>query len=192
MALADLVASLKAEAAEQREAVVVEARERARRIRAEADEAARRMRTEAHAAAEREARDEARRAVARARMETASRVLASRARLLERVRDRVARRLDEAVSDPVYLRTLPDELAAALARMPEGSAEVRVPEVLASELEGAAAGRRDVRIVPTSDGPAGYTLHSSDGRVEIDATLPARLELRWPRIAVRLVQEVDG
>jgi vacuolar-type H+-ATPase subunit E/Vma4 len=191
MALADLIASLQAEAAEQREAVAAQAREHARRIRAETEAEVERRRTESHERAEREARDEARRSVSRAGIAASSRVLASRARLLDRVRRAVVSRIEGAAGDPAYLDTLPHEVASALARMPIGAVEARVPEDLAKTLEAAIAGKGAVRLVPTSDGPMGYVLRSSDGGVEIDATLQARLELRWPHIAVRLMQEVD-
>jgi vacuolar-type H+-ATPase subunit E/Vma4 len=192
MALADLVAALKAEAAEQRTVALAEARARARRIRTEAEAAAERTRTESLARAEREERDDARRAVARARMDASTRVLGARARLLERVRRSVERRIAEAPADAAYVATLPDELSAALARMPAGPVEAHVSEGLGDALEAASAAFDTVRVVRVPDGPVGYTLRGADGAVEVDATLPARLELRWPRLAMRLLREVDA
>jgi vacuolar-type H+-ATPase subunit E/Vma4 len=192
MALADLITSLKAEAAAQRDAVMAEARERARRIRADAEAEVGRSRAESLARTEREERDSARRAVSAAVMEASTRVLDSRARLLERIRRSVDVRIQRAPTDPAYLDTLSGELAAALLRMPTGAVEVTVCAELATAVEAAAEGHAAVRVVPAPDGPVGYAVRSADGAVEVDATLPARLELQWPRIAVRLLREVDA
>jgi vacuolar-type H+-ATPase subunit E/Vma4 len=192
MALADLVASLKAEAAEQRDAVLAEARERARQVRADEEAAARRYRSESLGAAEREAREEARRSVSGARMEAAIRVLDARARLLERVRRAVERRIEHAARDPVYLEVLPGELRAGLARLPHGPVEARVARALEPAVAAAATGIDSVTVVRAPDVGAGYTLHASDGVAEIDATLSARLELGWPRVVVGVLQEVDA
>jgi V/A-type H+-transporting ATPase subunit E len=133
-----------------------------------------------------------------ARLDAARRINAARLRLLDRRADLATAR-SEAVFDAAGRRIEaiaggadPDRWAAALVRLvgesldqagPGATVVVR-PADLA--LVAGWASTADVRVTADDDAAAGVRMVSADGRIEIDATLSARLD----RARVRLAEAV--
>ena len=121
-------------------------------------------------------------------------VLTARDELLGKVRASVGAQIEAAAADPTYLASLPTELAKALARLPAGPVTVRArPELVPALSEALRApdvgGGRSVRVDRAPSMGVGFTAHSSDGDMEVDATLASRLDQAWPRLAVDVIAE---
>lgn len=208
MSLEHLISTLEDEARAQAEALLEEARGEADRIRREVREEAERRRAERLEARESAWREEADRAVAEARRAGRAAVLRARARLLERVRERADEMLEGEEAMATYLDDLREHLARALRPLADRSAVITcppdlVPDVRAALEEGAgddgdagtpiaedAGGRgpAEVEVRGEEDAPPGLTVHSGNGGLVVDATLPQRLRRLWPEIAVEVAE----
>jgi vacuolar-type H+-ATPase subunit E/Vma4 len=194
MALAELLAALRREADARRERILAEADARVERIRASSAAVRERRRSETLAGVTSGEAAAARRAIAQAEAAARRSVLTARDELLGKVRASVGAQIEAAAADPTYLASLPTELARALARLPDGPVTVRArPELvpaLSEALRTPEVGRgRSVRVARAPSMGVGFTAHSSDGEVEVDATLASRLDQAWPRLAVDVIAE---
>ena len=196
MALEALLAKLDEDAARERAAVLEEAEERAARIREETERELARKRRQALDASRSEASATVRAESARGRAEARRMLFQAREEVLDRVRRATEERIAEGARDEAYRSALPGELAKALARAPEGPLRLEAPPPLLDTLRDALAGREE------ADGPVdvaaeetmgtGFVVVADEGRVEIDATLSARLDRVWPAEAMRVLGELDG
>lgn len=201
MGLEALLAELDADAAAEREAVLAEARERADRIFAESERSLSRRRGERLDAARAEEERTALADTSDARSDARRLVLDARRRIAERVRAEVERAIVSSASHPAYPPRLAHELRSAARLAPPGPFELRVaPELVAHvddvmpRVEGTVGRGRsaEVEITPDPDLVAGFLLVAEKGRVVIDGTLGARLRLAWPRIAPRVLGELES
>jgi len=110
--------------------------------------------------------------------------------LLDRVMVRAGTLLPELESDEAYLSTIPERLAEALRFVEGRAARVRCRPALAPALRGGLEGRADVTIEELATMPPGFSVVATDGSVEVDDTLPARLERLRPRLLIELLAEV--
>lgn len=191
MALQDLLAALRSQAAERRAETLERARSDAARIRAEAETARERRRREYLVDVREDEEARARRAVARARREAAQGLLAARGHMLERVRAALEERMVRAVDDPEYRRIVSDELHGVLERLPDGPVRIRASSSLAGLVRELAAERYGVTVEQTDDGTTGFVALADGDRVELDARLQARVDQAWPRLAVGTLAEVE-
>lgn len=190
MALQELLRALREQAAERREAELSHAEAEVERIRRASRAALARRRESFLAGVRRDEEEAARRALSRARADAAEGVLEARERLLERVRERVGARIRDAATEPAYLSALPNEVDAALARMPPGPVTVSAPESLVHAVERATENRTGITVATLSDDGPGFRALDDEGTVEVDGTLEPRLARAWPRIAMAVLQEV--
>ena len=115
--------------------------------------------------------------------------------LLGRIMDRAAALLDEMDHDDAVVRALPERLSSAL-RFVEGRAArilcrpVLSPAVRAACATLVAAGREAVTVEEVASTAAGFSVIAADGSVEVDDTLPSRLERMRPRLSIVLLAEV--
>lgn len=191
MALHELLAALREDAAAQRAHVLSDAEAEASRVRRAASAAAARRRAEFMSRITNEAEGAARRTLSRTRAEAMQSVLTARARFLERLRAALESRLCTAVQDPEYLASIASELRAGMERLPNGRVVVRASPGLAramSEMIPTIASGATVESAP--DVGTGFVLASGDGRLEVDATLDTRLSHVWPRLAAAALAEV--
>lgn len=200
MSLEHLISTLEDEARAQAEALLEEARGEADRIRREAREEAERRRAERLEARESAWREEADRAVAEARRAGRAAVLRARARLLERVRERADEMLEGEEAMATYRDDLREHLARALRPLADRSAVITCPPDLVPDVRAAleeevgaptaeeadVRGPAEVDLRGEEDAPPGLTVHSGDGGLVVDATLPQRLRRLWPEIAVEV------
>lgn len=194
MSLDALLAELDAAAAAEREAVLAEANEQARRIRTESSTRLERRRDEVLGAVRAEEERKALTEIARARSEARRAVLDARAHVAQRVRAGVEERIASSADDLVYLSVVADEVAEALRRAPPGERTLRVAPRLAPRLEErlGASRPRELGVTPDPDVPSGFRLIADGGRVVVDATLEARLRLRWRRHAPDVLGELES
>lgn len=190
MALQDLLSALRAQAAERRAEVLAHAQAEAERIHSESAVALERRRTEFVEHTREAEKAIARRAVSRARGDAARRALAARDRLLERVRTTLEQRASEAADDPEYRRALVQELRFALEHLPPGPVSVRASAGLVPALSEATAGDERVTVEEAQGGGTGFVALAQGDDVELDATLEARIDYAWPRLAVATLEEV--
>jgi vacuolar-type H+-ATPase subunit E/Vma4 len=190
VALPELLAALRAQAATRREEELTRADAEAERIRAESRASLAKRKAVHVERAIRDANDAARRSLSEARSEAAASVLQARDRLLGRVRVALTERTRTAIDDLEYRASLGEKLVAALERLPPGKVIVRTPPQLADALARGARSRQGVVVEADADVGAGFVAVSPESCVEIDGTLETSLEHRWPRIAVSVLAEV--
>ncbi len=192
MALDDLLAALERDATAQAEAVRAEARGAADRIARE---------TDARLAGRRrdvlEARAEALRAAAavalgEVRWRARAQVLAAREELLDRLFEAAASRLPAAVRGADYRATLPGRLHEALSYLGDEPAMVRCPSALAATVRAALAAEARCTVAPDDAVGSGFRAATTDGTVEIDETLEARLAELRPRLAIEIQRRLDA
>lgn len=216
MGLEALLAELDAEAEAERAAVLTEARSKADRIRIESGRAMSHRREERLGAAKAEEERKALAGLAAARSEARRLVLDARRRVADRVCAALEQRIESSASDSEYLARIPGELHAAAMLAPPGHGTVRVAPDLVTYVEqtlskregptdgrGAtaresrprvAAARRGLRldVAADPDVASGFLLVAERGRVVVDASLGTRLNLAWPRLATRVLRELDS
>lgn len=191
MALHELLAALREDAAAQRAQVLSDAEAEASRIQRAASASAARRRAEFMSRITNEAEGASRRALSRTRAEAMQSVLTARARFLQRLRAELESRICTAVQNPEYLASIASELSAGMQRLPNGRVVVRASPGLApaiSEMIPAIALGATVESTPELG--TGFVLASEDGRMEVDATLDTRLAHVWPRLAAAALSEV--
>lgn len=192
MALQDLLGALRAQAATRRAEELDRARAEADRIRQDAEATLERRRKDFLTRAREDEEAVARRVVAHARAESAEGVLTARDRLLQRVRDALEERIAGVDDDPVYERTMKAELREALVRLPEGPVVVRTRASLAPWVREVVAADSRVTVEVSETSGQGFVATSPEQGIEIDATLEARLDHVWPRLAVAALAEVTS
>lgn len=171
----------------------VEARARAEveAIEASAGRVAAHARDDALARRHAERRARLDREVSAARRHARGARLRAELALLDRVLARAASLLDGAERDAAYVSALPRRLQDALRFVEPRESLVRCRPAMAVAVRDATAGRHDVAIEEVPAMAAGFTVAARDGSVEVDDTLPARLERARPRLLIELLAEVD-
>jgi vacuolar-type H+-ATPase subunit E/Vma4 len=190
MALADLLRTLREQAAEARAAELAAARSEADRLASESEAALARRRSGFLERAHREEVEVGQRALARAQAQSAVTVLAARDRLLARVRSAVERRIADAEGDAQFLATLAADAEEVVRRLPSPEAVVRVRAGLHGAVLAAVEGLEGVSVEVWPEAGTGLRAFSLAGDVEVDATLETRLVYAWPRLAVAVLAEV--
>jgi vacuolar-type H+-ATPase subunit E/Vma4 len=190
VALTQLLEALRAQAAEQRAAESARADAEIARLSADARTELERRRSEHVGRASRAAQDGAQRMLGEARAQAARSVLEARDRLLARVRRRLEAGILSSLTDSGYRAALPAELEQALERLPPGNVVVRTRPELAGVLADAVRGRSGVVVESALDLGVGFLAVATEAEVEVDATLDAKLEHRWPAVAVAVLAEV--
>jgi vacuolar-type H+-ATPase subunit E/Vma4 len=188
MSLDELLARLGRDADAQAGAVVATARGEADRIRREAETACDAERSARLGAQEAVLRTEARAEVERARREATRAVLGERRAVLDRVLSRAGELLPAAVATPAYLASVGAELDRALEIVGGGGAVLRAAPAIAARIAGRNLPAIEVRADP---GIAGFRLEGADGRVAVDATLPARLQRLAPELTIAAARALE-
>jgi vacuolar-type H+-ATPase subunit E/Vma4 len=111
--------------------------------------------------------------------------------LLERVMARAAVLLDGLDRDDAFLSALPARVTEALRFVEGHAARIRCRPALAPSLRGATAGREALTVEEAPSMAAGFSVITDDGAVEVDDTLPSRLQRLRPRLLIELLAEVD-
>jgi hypothetical protein len=93
--------------------------------------------------------------------------------------------------DGTYLAALPERLNGALGFLGGRTARVRCRPALAAAVRSALAGRGGVTVEELPTSPPGFSVVANDGSVEVDDTLPARLDRLRRRLLIELLPEVD-
>jgi vacuolar-type H+-ATPase subunit E/Vma4 len=190
VAFSELLQALRAEAASRRAEEVAAAEREIERIRAESSAALARRKQQHVERATREATEKGRRSLAEARTQATASVLHARDRLLGRVRCALQERARAATADPAYRASLTTLLVEALERLPVGPVVVRTRAEFADAVADGARGRSGVVVEAVADMGTGFVALAPESGVEIDATLEAVLEHRWPQLAVTVLAEV--
>jgi len=175
MPLPDLLAALERDAGAQTEAILAAARAEAERVASETEARVAGQRAAARATTEAAHRGELERDLARVRREAQARVLAARTRLLDRVNRAVQQLLPGAISQPGYLETLGAAMREATAGVGDAPAEIHCTPSLVAPVRRLVAGRAHTAVTADAGVGSGFRLRTTDGAVEIDATLESRL-----------------
>jgi len=191
MALDALVAVLRANADGEARSLLAAAHEEATAIRSrnEADLAARRAAAREAQAAERRATVQL--ALVAARHEARSLVFLARERLIARVFAAIRERLPRALEAPGYQALLPGEVAEALRCLGSREGIVAVHPGIAELVQAQLRGRPNVRLQREATVGSGFRVTSTDGQVEIHATLEDRLSRDAPRITLEVLRESE-
>jgi vacuolar-type H+-ATPase subunit E/Vma4 len=186
----ELIGRLERDAQARIAAVEAGAKREVDAIGAAAEKASSRAAGESLASRRAQRRSRLDREVAEARtLALADRLKAEHA-LLDRVMTRAETLLGEMDLDGAYLAALPARLTDALGFLGGRAARVRCRPALAAAVRSALAGRGDVTIEEVPALPAGFSVVASDGSVEVDDTLPARLSRLRRRLSIELLAEV--
>ncbi len=191
MALDELIAAIGRDAADEVRLEWERAEEEAATIRAESDERLRRRREDALVGRERELRAETEVQLAVERRAARRDVLFVRAELLERVFEAVRRRLPDVLTEDRYREKVVEELEEAVSYLGGRTALLRCHPALVPMLE-ATARAAGLQIEADPDVGSGFILVSSDGGLEIDATLERRLVESRPTLALQVVRDVES
>ncbi|MGO8995568.1 MAG: V-type ATP synthase subunit E family protein [Polyangiaceae bacterium] len=192
MGIEELIARLERDADARVAAVETRAKSDVEAILTAADRTSSRTAEEALARRREERRARLSREIAGTRHRARGARLDAEHALLGRVLTRACALLDEMDLDPAYLSGLPERLEEALRFVQGHAARVRCRPLLAPAIRGALAGRSDVNVEEVPAMSAGFSVVSQDGSVEVDDTLPARLQRLRPRLLIELLPEVDS
>jgi vacuolar-type H+-ATPase subunit E/Vma4 len=193
MALDHLLASLERDATAEAAALLTEAKAGVARVTAAAEAHVARRRAETLGVREQELRAAAELAVARARRAARARVLDARARAIARVFAGVQARLPAAAGSAAFHATLPARLAAARACAGDAPVAVRCAPDLAPHMRSALAGAAPaVAVQPDAAIATGFVLATTDGSLEVDETLEARLARRRQELTVDVARELEA
>lgn len=166
-------------ALEEADAIVAEAR-----ARAEADVAA------ACASAEAGLRAKVAEALFLARREGRRQVLDARERTLERAKSAALATLRASHDDARLHRAIPALVRNAADYMPEGAATARVHPAVLADVTAALGDRDEISCVADASVAPGVVLEDANGRVQVEETLPVRLERLWPVLRMRVAQAI--
>lgn len=189
MGLAELVSRLESEAEARVSRVRAEADAQVRALRAASDLDARREREGilAARAAERRARLDLE--LARARRDARREEVDAERALVDRVLARVGQLLDGVEDDAAYLATVPGRVEQLLRFAPE-AVVIRCRPSLARLAREVAARHPGATCEAVDAMPVGIQLRARDGSMEVDDTLPTRLERRRELLAATIVGKV--
>ena len=191
MGLDELLGRLERDADARVAAIEARARAEVATIDAAADQASSQARGQKLAGLRADRRARLDRELAQARHAARRDRLGAEHALLDRVMVRAGTLLLELESNEAYLSTIPERLAEALRFVEGRAARVRCRPTLAPALRGGLEGRADVTIEELATMPPGFSVVATDGSVEVDDTLPARLERLRPRLLIELLAEVQ-
>ncbi len=188
MALDDLLTRLRRQAEAEATALVDEGRRAAAQIAQEADAEVSAVRAERRRALEARLRAEASVAIESARSDAALRLLRARREAIESVIHRVQAMLPETGADPHYVVSATGEFDRALEVLDGRPAVASAAAALAEHLSARTPPGVEIRADPTV---SGFRIQSTDGRIEVDATLDARLRQLAPALAIELARAMD-
>ena len=106
--------------------------------------------------------------------------------VLERVRGAARERLPDAELEPGVLAA---RVRAALACLEGRDVEARCAADLAPAVRGLIDGRAAVRVA--EDGTGALVIATTDGAVEVDASLAGLFERRWPELAIDVARALE-
>lgn len=192
MALSQLLQALERETDLREREVRDAAVAAATRIRAEGAAALAGRRATDLALAESRHREASATAIAAARRAAAAAVLAARAEALARIRARAEALVAGTLPERAVAGVLDRELAGALAYFGDGPVAIHCCTAWRTAFTQRAGGGVGHEIVIDDRLGPGAMLHSTDGRLSVDATLAARLARRWPELAIGLVRELEA
>lgn len=189
MALQHLLDALERNAREEAERTLAQARAECGRLtrQTETDTAARRA--QALAARERELEATAARTLGTVRRESRRAVLEARQGLLDRVRTTAQHRAVLAARDAGPLRA---RVQIALACLGDAAVVICCDRRLAPMVRQAVARRPGTRVETRGADAGAVLVRAADGTVEVDASLAALLDRRWPWLAVDLIKTLEG
>jgi vacuolar-type H+-ATPase subunit E/Vma4 len=191
MALDHLLAALERDAATEVERITAAAQADTETIRAEADRRLGARRADALGAREAEARAAAAASLGEVRRRARAEVLAARQHALERVFAAAGRALPDAGRRAGYLAALPAELAAALACVGDSASVIRCAPSLAATIKPLVRDRAACRVEPDRAIGAGFIVATTDGVIEVDATLAGRLERLRDHLALEILRQLE-
>jgi vacuolar-type H+-ATPase subunit E/Vma4 len=189
VALDDLLTRLRRQAEDQATALVDAGRHAAEEIAEQAGAAAAAVRAERRRALEAGLQAEAAVAIEAARSDAALRLLQARRQTIDAILARLERLLPETAADPRYLASAAEEFDRALDVLDGRPAVVSASTALAERVLARASASVEIRADPAV---AGFRVRSTDGRIEIDATLDARLRRLTPALAIELARAMDA
>jgi vacuolar-type H+-ATPase subunit E/Vma4 len=192
MALRELVLALERDALARIAAVRAEATVAADQMRAAASTLLSRRRSMDLSARAAELQADAAEAIDVARREAASRSLTARTEALETILARARVLLGMTIPEATMRAGIQRDVAAALEYLGPTEAVVRCHPAWVPILRPALAGLAGVRLEVSENVGAGMIVLSTDGRLEIDATMDSRLTRLWPGLAIELMREVES
>jgi vacuolar-type H+-ATPase subunit E/Vma4 len=191
MPIAELIAALERDAAQQAAEIARQAEAEAEaliggvraQIQAEQEEQLAVRAEELQAAAYRE--------LASTRRNARSEWLQTRAATLEQVLARARELLPQLLARPELETRLRRDLGAALTYVPAGATLLCPPE-LVPVLEPALRQETAVTVQPAAEIGTGFCLRSADGTVEVPCTLEAELRRCTPELSVLIARELEA
>ncbi len=114
-------------------------------------------------------------------------MLEARERLLERVFAAARARLPEALASDAYRAALPHHVDQGLRAIGDEPALIRCPVLLVPAVQAAVADASERIGAGRGGGGAGVIVATSDGAVEADNTLEARLDRLRPHLALEVL-----
>jgi len=187
MPLEHLLAVLEREATAQAEALVAAAGTQAAEIASDTDAHLARRRSDALGPRETDLQGAAATALGQARRMSRATVLEARERLLERVLTAARARLPAAIASTAYRAVLPQHVAQGLRAIGDEPALIRCPVLLVPAVQAAVETRQNVSVRGEAGGGAGVIIATSDGAIEADNTLDARLDRLRPHLALEVL-----
>ncbi len=189
MALDELLAALDREALAEAESIRTAARAACARIAAESETAVARRQAEGLEQRERELHAAAELQLSAARRAARRDTLVARQALLDRVLAAARERLPAAECEPTALAA---RVAAALDAVGDGVAEVRCAPALVARVRRLVAARPGTTVLARDAAGSDLVVSAADGAVEVDASLAALLERRWPVLLVELARALEA
>jgi vacuolar-type H+-ATPase subunit E/Vma4 len=184
--------AVKAAGRERVAAVLRKAEAEAASLRGEADTAAAKQHDEVLAGEEAELRRAANASLAATRLAAKRGVLEARDALLGRVFERAAEVLPAAVDSPSGHEWLVAQARLALSYVPEGPVAISCSSAVVPVLAGALRGREGLHVESDDKQPLGFRLSGAGGRLTVDVTLSALLELHRPQLAIGVLQQLEA
>jgi len=191
-ALERLLAAIERQVEREEGKILETGREEAARVAAVASERRERRRAERMAGMEAAGRLELETELLEARRDARQRMLEARQRFLARARQSLEALLVDAAKSVAYRDVLPGHLEDSLAYFGEEPAVIHCSPRIAQPLGSLVAGRSQLTVREDPAVPDGFRVVSSDGALQVDNTLHARLSSRWPSMAIELLRRAEA
>jgi vacuolar-type H+-ATPase subunit E/Vma4 len=193
LGLEELIGRLERDAAARIAAIEARAKAEVDAIEASAAEAAARVSEETLADRRAQRRARLDRELSEARHAARADELRAQHALLARVMDRASALLlrEDLDRDESLLRALPARVADALRFVEGRAAGIRCRPAVAPAIRSATAGQAGITVEEDPSMAPGFSVAAEDGSLEVDDTLPARLQRLRPRLLIELLAEVE-
>ena len=188
MPLDDLLGRMQREAEEQVAALLALAKADAERTAQDAEAAAARKRSERLAEREKALRAEADAALGRIRREGRQTLLTARHQAVDRILERTLALLPDLANDARYPATVAADLDRAVEVLGGRSGRLSVSRGLADQLRGRIPTGIELQV---DDSEIGFRLQSSDGRIEVRATLRERFRRLAPALRIAAARALE-